>query len=102
MKERYTVEIGGVELSIVTDESQEYVLGLAKLIDSRMKQIIMTSKRCTKTEAVMFCALDYLDDNLKTRLRSEELSEENSALRAENESLKAQLAEIRQKYLTKP
>jgi cell division protein ZapA (FtsZ GTPase activity inhibitor) len=102
MKERYTVEIGGVELSIVTEESQEYVLGLAKLIDSRMKQIVMTSKRCTKTEAVMFCALDYLDDNLKTRLRSDELREENEALKEENESLKAQLAEIRQKYLTKP
>lgn len=99
MKERYTIEISGIELNLLTEETEEYVLGLAKLVDARVSAMVMASKRCTKTEAALFCALDYLDDKLKTKLELDEVKEENDSLKDENATLKAQLADLRVKYI---
>lgn len=88
MNERYTIEIGGMELNIVTDEDEEYVVGLAKLIDTRINQMILSNKRCTKTEAALFCALDFLDDKMKSTLALEEAKKRVTELSVENQRLK--------------
>jgi len=91
MKKRYTVEIGGMELNVLTDETEEYVHGLAKIIDSRITSMTASNKHCTKNEAAVFCALDYLDDKLKTTLSLEEAKKQISELTMEVQRLKKEL-----------
>ncbi len=103
-KNRYTVEIAGSVLNIVTEESEEYVLGLAKLIENRLTSIL-SAKKCTRQDAMLLCCMEFLDDKCKTKLAldeaMEQISEKNEtdALREENLRLKQQLDDLRQKYI---
>ncbi len=72
MKEKFTVTVAGSKLTILSDESEEYVNELAKVIDKRINDIVLKNKRCTRTDALLLCALDYLDSKVKM---SEELIE---------------------------
>ncbi len=80
MKEKYTVSIAGAKLTIISEESEEYVLELAKIIDRRITETVIANKRCTKIDALTLCALDYLDSKVK--------------LTEENEILKKKIAEL--------
>ncbi len=98
MKQKYTVTVGGIELNLLSEETEEYVVGLAKLVDQRINNMVISSKRCTKTEAALVCAMDYLDDKLKTALTLENLQKQRDsylreieALKKENNELKKQL-----------
>lgn len=95
MKEKYTVDIGGIEMNILSDESEEYVRGLARLIDQKVNKMVVSNKRCSTTEAAFVCCLEYLDDKLKTALAMETLQKQRDsyireieALRRENLALK--------------
>jgi len=83
MKEKYIVKIAGAELKILSDESEDYLNSLVRILDRRIGDMVMTNKRCTRLEAAVLCALDYLDDKIKAA--------------AEIESLKQQIEELRGK-----
>jgi cell division protein ZapA len=97
MKERYTVVISGMELNLLSDEQEEYVLGLAKIIDGRINGMVMSTKRCNKTEAALLCALDYLDDKLKTALTLENVKKQRDDAIMENQRLRNELDALRGK-----
>lgn len=97
MKERYTVVIGGMELNLLSEEQEDYVKGLAKIIDGRINSMVMSSKRCNKTEAALICALDYLDDKLKTALTLETVKKQRDDTIIENQRLRKELDDLRQK-----
>lgn len=97
MKERYTVVISGMELNLLSDEEEEYVLGLAKIIDGRINSMVMSSKRCNKTEAALLCALDYLDDKLKTALTLETVKKQRDDAIMELQRLRKELDALRDK-----
>ncbi|MDD4773477.1 MAG: cell division protein ZapA [Eubacteriales bacterium] len=101
MKERYTVEISGIELNLLSDEQEDYVLGLAKIIDGRINAMVMSNKRCNKTEAALVCALDYLDDKLKTTLTLENVKKQRDDSIIENQRLRKELDDLRQKQSAK-
>lgn len=98
MKERYTVEISGMELNLLSDEQEEYVLGLAKILDGRINSMVMSNKRCNKTEAALVCALDYLDDKFKMALTLETVKKQRDDSIIENQRLRKELDDLRQKY----
>ncbi len=97
MKERYIVEISGIELNLLSDENEEYVLGLAKIIDGRINGMVMSNKRCSKTEAALVCALDYLDDKLKTALTLETVKKQRDDGLLEIQRLRKELDDLRQR-----
>ena len=94
-KQRYIVEISGTELSLVSDEQEEYVLQLAKKIDQRIHSLVMSSKRCNKVEAALVCALDYLDYSLKTQLQLETVKKQRDDALLENQQLKKELEDLK-------
>lgn len=96
MKERYTVEICGTELNLLSEEQEDYVLRLAKILDGRIRGLVMSSKRASKTEAAILCALGFLDDKLKASLELESVAAERDEALRENERLKKELDELRQ------
>ena len=47
MKEKYTVEVAGLQISIVTDEEEAYVRTIADKLDRQVNSVIMSKGRCT-------------------------------------------------------
>ena len=102
MKQKYTITIADIEMNVISDESAEAVEALVGIVDRKMREITMLSKRCSKTEAAMLCALDYCSDKIKaqrklkamesklalTETAMEQLEEENAALQRELDELK--------------
>ncbi len=79
MKQKITVEIAGCTLNLVTDEPEEYVSQLAKILDTRINQVSIQT-RCSRMETLMLIALGYLDDHVKDTAKRKELEEQIAAL----------------------
>ncbi len=86
MKQKYTLSIADVELNVAVDESPETVEYIVGVIDRKMRDILLHSKYCPKTQAALLCALDLCAEKLKTREEADALEDEIAEL---NEKLKA-------------
>ncbi len=81
MKEKITLVVSGVKITVVTENDPEYVRSLGRLLEKRVSDLVISSTSCQKNEALLLCALDYLDERNK--------------LAKENEELKAELAKLK-------
>jgi len=95
MKEKYSINIAGTNLSIVTEETEDYIKGLADQIDERVKAMIMSSKKCNKLEAALFCVLDYLDEKNKIESSMENLRKQIEGYMNDLEDLKRENDELK-------
>lgn len=98
------LEICGSSYVVSTNDSEEYLLGLAERLDKDMNQIMIDSPNASVTAAAVMTALSYLDeaekaafgaDNMraqiqgyledasKARLAAEEMKRENTRLKNE-------------------
>ena len=107
MKQRYTLTIADMELNVVSDESPEAVESLVGSVDRKMREILTSSRRCTKSEAALLCALDYCSDKVqalrKVKQIEAQLDAKTSALLAiekENDRLKIELETLRASLLS--
>lgn len=101
MKEKYTVEVAGLQISIVTDEEEEYIRGIADKLDKQVNAVIMSKGRCTKTEAAIFCALDCMDARSKTEGELEIIRRQLAAYMKDIDDLKAENDELKKLLGTK-
>jgi cell division protein ZapA (FtsZ GTPase activity inhibitor) len=111
MKNKYTVTIADVEMNILSEESPETVEAVVGIVDRKIREINQKSRRCSKNEAALLCAMDYCADKtkaqrkikaLETRLAHcsvdlETLEAEQENLRADLETLEAENAALRRK-----
>ena len=81
MKKKITLVVSGVRITVLTDNDPEYVYSLGRLLDNRVSDLVISSTTRQKNEALLLCALDYLDERNK--------------LKKENEALKAELAKLK-------
>lgn len=81
MKQKITLVVSGIMINIVTENDPDYVRGLGRLLENRISDLVISSSNRQKNEALLLCALDYLDERNK-------LKEENEMLKKEIESLK--------------
>ncbi len=91
MKQKYTLSIADMEINVVTDEPQEAVEHIVGMLDRKIREISLKSKRCSKNEAALLCALDFCADKVKCKEQIEELEEElaqaNSRAKTASEKL---------------
>ena len=73
MKQKYTLLIADMEINVVTDEPQESVEYIVGILDRKIREIILKSKRCSKNEAALLCALDFCAEKIAIKERTEEL-----------------------------
>jgi cell division protein ZapA (FtsZ GTPase activity inhibitor) len=76
MKEKLTLVVSGIKIDIVTEDDPEYVKGLGRLLEKRVSDLVISSASRQKNEALLLCALDYLDERNKLKAENEELKKE--------------------------
>lgn len=91
MKKKYTLSIADMEINVITEAPQESVEYIVGVLDRKIREISLKSKKCTKSEAAILCALDFCADKIELKDRVEaledELGESNEALEHLNEKL---------------
>ena len=100
MRQKYTITIADIEMNVISDESPEAVEALVGLVDRKMREICASSKRCSKSEAALLCALDYCSERIKSQRKLKALEAKLATteatldeLIAENEELRRRLGE---------
>lgn len=91
MKQKYTLLIADMEINIITEEPQESVEYIVGVLDRKMREFLLKSKRCSKNEAALLCALDFCAEKIKIKEKSEELENElessNTTIKVLNEKI---------------
>ncbi len=86
MKQKYTLSIADVELNVTVDEAPETIEYIVGVVDRKMREILLKSKYCPKTQAALLCALDLCADKVKAKQDIDAMHDELEAL---EEALKA-------------
>ena len=104
MKQKFTITLLDIPVSIVSDESEESVKALAAKLNEHVKNVLWKTRQVSKTEAALFCALEYLSDaeNAKQRADKAEAqldlySNNIVRLREENDRLSKKVDELEAK-----
>ena len=67
MKQKYTIRVSDIEMNVISEESPEAVEALVSIVDRKMREIEGVSRRCSKSEAALLCALDYCSERIKAQ-----------------------------------
>lgn len=95
MKQKYTIVVADVEMNVISDEPAEAVEALVGIVDRKMREIGLMSKRCSKSEAALLCALDYCSDKIKAQRKVKALESKLALTEAAVEELEAETEELR-------
>lgn len=101
-KKRVTVMVAGQRFTILTEDSEKYVIDIAAKIDARISSMTMTNM--SRERAAVLTALDFADDNEKIKSETAQIREqikdyiENlSRLNAEVDTLRAENEKLQEK-----
>lgn len=106
---RVRLNICGSEYSVITDDSEEYIISVGQEVDKRIKTTMNDNPRLSLTMAAILSALSYCDecrkanesaDNLRTQIKdyledSSKARLEADDARKEAERLKRELVALR-------
>ena len=100
-KNKITVFVSGHKLTLITEESEKYVTDIASKVETTINSLFSASNMSKEKCAVM-AALDFCDDEFKSRMilnevkeQVKEYIEDTAKLRAENEALKAEIEKLK-------
>ena len=82
MKERYNIQIADIQLTVLSDEPKDFVLSTVAMLDERVSDLIVQNKRCSKLDAAMLCALDFLGEKRKAEKKIRNLEAQVSLYEA--------------------
>ena len=91
MKQKYTISIADVQLNVVADGDQDRIEYIVGIIDRKMREILLKSRNCPKTQAALLCALDLCSDKLQAK-------DEIESLKTQIEELSEQLKKAQDNY----
>ena len=97
-KRKIDVEIAGLKMSLITDETESFVESVVRRVNDSMNSLLQSSKNRTRLDAALLCALDFCSDKLTAEKRVRNLEAQISLYdvnlrkaRAENADLKSAL-----------
>jgi len=96
MKERYSIEIADIQLCILSDEPEDFVHATVAQLDSRVRDLTVKNKRCSKLDAALLCALDSLGEKTKSEKKIRNLEAQISLYEATIRRLKDELDAARE------
>ena len=89
-KKHLSVEVCGIALNIVTDETKEFLEKTAQNLSEQINMITSANFCVTKLDAAILCALDSLGEMTKASEKIRELEARLSVLEIEADSLRAE------------
>lgn len=90
-KKKFTVEILGDSLTLITDESDDFVREVALRLNKRMTDLTRNNFRISKYDAALLCSLDSMGDKIKADKRIRTLESQLSVAQLEIKKLREQL-----------
>lgn len=94
-KKRYELEIADVEMAIISDEREDFVMRLANELDADIRYLLRHNKRCSKLDAAILSALDYASDKLKAEKRVRNLEAQVALYDANIRRLREEVARLK-------
>ena len=91
MKQKHTLNIADMQISVVTDAPPREVERIRGLLDRKMREIYLKS-RCPKTEAALLCAMEFAADRLCLKEQVETLDKRCAQYERELEACRQQNA----------
>ncbi len=88
MKQKYSITVADMELSIISDAAPDEVENIVGILDRRMRDINLKSPRCTKNEAAILCALSYCSERIAMQEAFKKVEKDAFRFAAENEKQK--------------
>jgi len=109
MKDKIVIKVADVPLTLVTDESVDFVKSVAKDLDEKIRLLIGKNNKYSKYDSAVLCAMEYCSEKiqadkeigrLEDRISLFEMGdkvnkEEISRLRAKCETLSAEIDKFR-------
>ena len=93
MKQKYTLHIAGIQISVVTDASPDEMERIRGLLDRKIREITLKS-RCPKTEAALLCAMEFAADRISLQDQVSALEDRCDRFELENAGLRGKAAEL--------
>lgn len=94
-KNKIIISIAGSESVILTDESREYTLELAGIVDTRIRAQLQSGSKMTLPMAAILTCLELCDENEKNKTTLERMREEIRSYLEQSTSLKAEMDTLR-------
>lgn len=91
MENKIRLTVGGINYSIMSDESEEYLTKLGRELELRMDYFAKKNPFLSTTMVAVLAALESYDNLTRTRMENEELKAEINRLIGENTILKSNL-----------
>lgn len=92
MKQKYTITIADIEISVVSEAPSEDVEKVVGILDRRIRSILLKSQTCSKIEATLLCALDLCGDKLQMKEALEDVISDLEDANQKNAVLEEKLA----------
>ncbi|MBQ8416589.1 MAG: cell division protein ZapA [Clostridia bacterium] len=100
MKQKYSITVADMELSIISDASPDEVENIVGMLDRRMRDINLKSPRCTKNEAAILCALSYCSERIAMQEAFKKVEKDAFRFAGENEKLKKTIESLQEELDT--
>jgi len=81
-KQKYNIEIADIQLTILSDETEEFVNDIVSRLDTQIRTLTVQNKRCAKIDAAILCALDSLGEKSKLEKKIKNLEAQISLYEA--------------------
>jgi len=95
MKERYNIKITDIQLTILSDEPEDFVHSTVAQLNDRISDLCVRNKRCSKLDAALLCALDSTGEKIKADKKIKNLEAQISLYEATNKRLREELDALR-------
>ena len=103
-KNKIIITIAGSETVILSDESREYTLELAGIVDTRIRSLLQSNSKVTLPMAAILTAMDLCNENEKNKTTLDRMREEircyleqTAELKMENDDLRKANALLQKK-----
>lgn len=90
-KQKFTVEVSGIRMTVVTDEGQEEVMSVAEAVDARISEVMLSARYISRLEAALFVCLDACAEKRRMQKKLNEVSSQNALLAARVNQLQMEL-----------
>lgn len=96
-KRKITVDIAGVPLTLITDESDSFVDAVVAQVNERMAVAPHTIRSSSRMDAALLCALDACGDKLHAEKRVRNLEAQIAIYEADLRTAREELAAVQKK-----